>query len=58
MLLKARHDALLRPWESSSDNVVVGATVALGYAFGTPLLYGGSTIPVALPTGLSLPLED
>ena len=33
---------------------MVGATVALGYAFGTPLLYGGGTIPVALPTGLSL----
>jgi PAS domain S-box-containing protein len=32
---------------------IVGATVALGYAYGTPLLYGGGTIPVALPTGLS-----
>ena len=32
----------------------VGATVTLGYAFGTPLLYGSATIPVALPTGLSL----
>ena len=34
--------------------VIVGGTVALGYAYGTPLLYGGRTIPVALPTGLSL----
>src|SRR6267378_2535873 len=33
---------------------IVGATVALGYGYGTPLLYGGGTIPVALPTGLSL----
>jgi len=33
---------------------IVGATVALGYAYGTPLLYGGGTIPVALPTGVSL----
>jgi PAS domain S-box-containing protein len=33
---------------------IIGATVALGYAYGTPLLYGGGTIPVALPTGLSL----
>jgi PAS domain S-box-containing protein len=33
---------------------IVGATVALGYAYGTPLLYGSRTIPVALPTGLSL----
>ena len=24
---------------------IVGATVALGYAYGTPLLYGGGTIP-------------
>src|SRR6266851_9844894 len=35
-------------------SAIVGATVALGYAYGTPLLYGSSTIPVALPTGLSL----
>src|SRR5882762_617957 len=33
---------------------IVGATVALGYAYGTPLLYGGGTIPVSLPSGLSL----
>ncbi len=38
----------------ASVSGVVGATVALGYAYGTPLLYGGGTIPVALPTGLSL----
>jgi PAS domain S-box-containing protein len=35
-------------------SAIVGTTVALGYAYGTPLLYGGGTIPVALPTGLSL----
>jgi len=33
---------------------LAGTVVALGYAYGTPLLYGSSTIPVALPTGLSL----
>jgi len=33
---------------------LVGAMVALGYAYGTPLLYGSATIPVALSTGLSL----
>ena len=33
---------------------IVGGTVALGYAYGTPLLYGGGTIPIALPTGVSL----
>jgi PAS domain S-box-containing protein len=32
----------------------IGVTVAMGYAYGTPLLYGSTTIPVALPTGLSL----
>src|SRR6266480_1390086 len=33
---------------------LAGTVVALGYAYGTPLLYGSTTIPVALPTGLSL----
>ena len=33
---------------------VIGFTVVIGYAYGTPLLYRSSTIPVALPTGLSL----
>ena len=33
---------------------LMGTIVALGYAYGTPLLYGSATIPVALPTGLSL----
>jgi PAS domain S-box-containing protein len=32
----------------------VGAIVALGYAYGTPLLYRSGTIPVALPTSISL----
>jgi two-component system, cell cycle sensor histidine kinase and response regulator CckA len=32
----------------------IGAIVALGYAYGRPLLYGGAAIPVALSTGLSL----
>ena len=35
-------------------SAIVGGTVALGYAYGAPLLYGSTTIPVALPTGLSL----
>ncbi|HWC72316.1 MAG TPA: hypothetical protein VG454_00165, partial [Gemmatimonadales bacterium] len=33
---------------------IIGGTVALGYAYGAPLLYGSSTIPVSLPTALSL----
>jgi PAS domain S-box-containing protein len=33
--------------------VLVGGTVALGYAYGAPLLYGGEVIPMALTTGLA-----
>src|SRR5438309_949512 len=33
---------------------LAGTVVVLGYLYGTPLLYGSATIPVALPTGLSL----
>ena len=33
---------------------LTGCTVLLGYAYGTPLLYGGAVIPVALPTGIGL----
>jgi hypothetical protein len=29
---------------------VIGAVVLVGYWYGTPLLYGGHTIPVALST--------
>lgn len=36
---------------------ITGCTVLLGYAYGTPLLYGGAVIPVALPTGLGLVLS-
>jgi signal transduction histidine kinase len=32
----------------------IGGTVLLGYEFGTPLLYGGRIIPVALPTGAGM----
>jgi signal transduction histidine kinase len=35
---------------------LTGCTVLLGYAYGTPLLYGGTIIPVALPTGAGLAL--
>ncbi|MHB1036646.1 MAG: PAS domain-containing hybrid sensor histidine kinase/response regulator [Pirellulales bacterium] len=33
--------------------VTVASTVTLGYLFGAPLLYGGPTIPMALPSGLA-----
>jgi signal transduction histidine kinase len=32
---------------------LAGATVALGYIFGAPLLYGGRIIPMALTTGVA-----
>jgi PAS domain S-box-containing protein len=31
----------------------INAAIILGYCYGAPLLYGGSTIPVALPTALA-----
>ena len=31
----------------------INAVVLIGYAFGAPLLYGGTNIPVALPTALA-----
>jgi signal transduction histidine kinase/CheY-like chemotaxis protein len=33
--------------------VVVSAVLLLGYVYGTPLLYGGTVVPVALPTALA-----
>jgi len=32
---------------------LIGAVVEMGYAFGSPLLYGGKIIPVAVTTGLA-----
>ena len=32
--------------------LLIGSSVALGYAYGAPLLYGGQVIPMALTTGL------
>jgi hypothetical protein len=36
--------------------VLTGFTVILGYLHGTPLLYGGNIIPVALPTAIAFEL--
>lgn len=36
---------------------LTGCAVLLGYAYGTPLLYGGPVIPVALTTGVGLVLS-
>jgi signal transduction histidine kinase len=33
--------------------VLVGSVIAMGYAYGAPLLYGGTMIPVSLPTSLA-----
>jgi PAS domain S-box-containing protein len=36
-----------------SLTLLMGSTVALGYAYGAPLLYGGAVIPMALSTGIA-----
>ncbi len=36
---------------------VFGCIVLVGYAYGTPLLYGGTIIPVALPTAVAFVLS-
>jgi two-component system, cell cycle sensor histidine kinase and response regulator CckA len=33
--------------------LLMGTIVSLGYAYGAPLLYGGTVVPMALPTGLA-----
>ncbi len=45
-----------RRWGAILGTVItlVGAVCLMGYGFGAPLLYGGSVIPVALPTSLAL----
>ena len=37
----------------SSTVTTIGLVVLLGYLHGSPLLYGGTTIPVALPTAIA-----
>lgn len=37
----------------SAAVILLAAAVLLGYLYGTPLLYGGTVIPMALPTALS-----
>jgi len=53
LALRDRGDAAAVPVRRVLATIaaIVGATVAIGYAYGTPLLYGGGTIPVSLPTG-------
>jgi PAS domain S-box-containing protein len=38
---------------SAAAVVLSGTIILLGYLYGTPLLYGGTTIPVALPTAIA-----
>jgi hypothetical protein len=37
----------------ASGLAVMSAVLLLGYVYGTPLLYGGTMVPVALPTALA-----
>lgn len=45
-----------RTWAAISGTLITlaGAACLMGYWFGAPLLYGGTVIPVALPTSLAL----
>ena len=52
---------LLLEWRSMAWAAILGTLIALagavclmGYGFGAPLFYGGTVIPVALPTSLAL----
>ncbi|MBI5082983.1 MAG: hypothetical protein HZB13_00065, partial [Acidobacteria bacterium] len=40
----------------ASTGAAINLVVSLGYSYGVPLLYGGATIPVALPTALAFVL--
>lgn len=56
LLATARSQSRARDYSGAlgAGTTVLGSAIVLGYAYGTPLLYGGSTIPVALPTGIAL----
>lgn len=45
-----------RTWAAISGTLITlaGVVYTMGYAFGAPLLYGGTRVPVALPTSLAL----
>ena len=45
-----------RTWAAISGTLIMlaGAVCLMGYWFGAPLLYGGTVIPMALPTSLAL----
>ena len=51
----ALRSATLRGWAGPAATVTMAISfvVVLGYMHGTPLLYGGDIIPVALPTALA-----
>ena len=40
----------------AASATAINTVVLIGYAFGAPLLYGGTTIPVALPTAIAFVL--
>lgn len=57
-LLQIKGTGGKRNFESTASSlgisvIVVGFVVLLGYFHGTPLLYGGTTIPMALPTAVA-----
>ncbi len=52
LLLAAPRRPVIATWAAilGLAGGVCGAVVSAGYAYGAPLLYGGTTIPVAMPT--------
>jgi serine phosphatase RsbU (regulator of sigma subunit) len=50
-----RSSSRLRVWSGVPTTALFGVTsvILLGYLHGTPILYGGSVIPVALPTAVA-----
>ena len=51
----SRHTGRLERWASSTGllTMLIGATVLLGYGFGTPFMYGGHLVPMAATTALA-----
>ena len=52
---RTRNSKRLGSWASGMGllTMLIGATVLLGYLYGTPFMYGGGTIPMAATTALA-----
>ncbi|MEY4757622.1 MAG: hypothetical protein RJA34_2520, partial [Pseudomonadota bacterium] len=59
LLLACSAERTAQPWAAAFVilTLVIGLVFALGYAYGSPLLYGGTTIPMALSTSVAFVLS-